>query len=287
MPPTETPQPNPQGDVQAPITPPDRPQGDIGNAAAFDLVQQLAHGTSPEPPDKDVSSETKPAPEALPDETKEETDYAVIGNRKFADKEELINYVESQSGYNRFITGNLKKVHPEWFDSDTGKIKPSAITKAQEEHGRVVEALTDEDGESGQNDKELLAEYGIATSEDIKSLRADINAITGKKDASANMEKWLEGNRQAVSHLDEIQEIIAENDKLPVDARYTLDSAWQIVKLNHNITDDTPPDAPTQTKKTLDNQAPLQSSPESSGVMPVQSASSLDVMDAASRSQGF
>lgn len=251
-----------QGDVQQHQTPTGLPMED---QAVMDLItDSVSSGASDENKPDDSEGKEKPPKkedeeggETPPKESKPATEkdkkdedggsgedgaepFASLGDQHFKTKEELLEFTKSQAGFNRLIVGNLKKVHPDWFD-ESGKLIAEKIKPAQADVADAQGVLDKkkEAEEAGKEfslsgaDKEKLRKVGFAFVEDIESLKKEKTAKDEKAENDA-LEDWGKDKPDAKLYYGELIEL-TESGKLD------LDEAWDIVKKRHKIIDETPP----------------------------------------------
>lgn len=300
---------------------------DISASAALDLAQEYdtpaqppvtpapaapdVKGEAPPPVGAESTSEEKATPpttppaekgkEAAPPSAGTPEPFAQIGNQTFKTKEELVDAMASQQGYNRWLTGQVKRLHPDWFDAK-GKLLPSAIQKAKTAGEGIAtqtrEALENPDVAANLTDtektqlKDLIRGLGFVP-------REDVPALADKAAPSPSLDDWLKSNPKAAQHLDEVHRLISATADEPIDDRLTLDDAWAIVAYRHKIAlAEAKPDAKPETPKTyeqglkegrsktqLDGQA-APSLPGASGVPP-KTAEEGDVFDAIIGARGI
>lgn len=280
---------------------------EFGDQAAFDIIAELAPGqpaeeapvaTAEEGGDvaqeaKPVEEEQKPAEETPvteePDggkpEEKPNTDeeaeagkfFAKIGSQIFKTAEELIKFTESQVGYNRWLTGTIKKENPDWFDAD-GKLIPSKMKKVEEIKKETEEAIAkmDEGEILNAAEKERLRKAGIVFKEDLETINSEKE---GLKESLSVIDEFTSNHPLAEGYLSDLADILEAEKAKPKDLQMTLDDAWEFLKAKKDIEEEgdvKPEDKPQPKKSELDTQVP--SSPvRSAGAKPA--VSTKDFMD--------
>lgn len=277
---------------------------DFGDQAAFDIVAQLTaptevdapvvtaeeggdvtptveapaeevapEGTQEEPKTEDAKPEEKPNES---EETETDKPFATIGGQNFATAEDLIKFTTSQIGYNRFITGNVRKAKPEWFDAE-GKLIPSKMQKVEEIKENVDAAV--EKVQQGitlsDTEKEQLRSVGIVFKEDLEAVKTE----EGLKESLSVVDEFVSKHPLAEGYLSDLADIMEAEKAKPAHLQMDLENAWQFVKSKNDIEEagDKPEEVkPIQKKQGLDSQVP--SSPiRAAGAKPI--TSKRDFMD--------
>lgn len=294
----------------------------MGDQASFDLVAELAGGepapesesvdktkttsqnetehNAPESTEDDKSKENKEAEkseaeateEETPDEEAEETiekedgekpeSFAVLGNLEFETKEELLEYLESQNGYNRWLTGNIKKAHPDWFKQD-GTLDPSKI-----EQFKAATDVPDEKKPISTDEKQRLRDMGFVFKEDLEEAR-----LSGAMETTAKeIESFESKNPELKNHYDEVSELMESTQNLPKERRLNLEQSWNIVASRHGIK--TADRTQTQEQKISDSKKKsgldsqiIPSTSRRSGVAPKGHTTAPDLLDQALASTGI
>lgn len=170
---------------------------------------------------KEVTSEDTPA-----------DPFAKLGDKVFQTKEQLVEFASSQVGFNRAVVGNLKKIHPDWFD-DKGQLKPDRMSKVKDAQA-AVEATPEGGNEQKFNDKEKqkFRDMGFVFKDDIQPL-ADAAAASDKKELT----DWLSKpeNKDASQYGSEIVALVEATQNLPTDQQLDVDQAWAIVAGRHSV----------------------------------------------------
>ena len=79
-----------------------------------DTTTPPADDKGEEKKDEKKDGDTTTPPEAKDDDgsKKDVEPFATLGSQKFMTKEELVAFASKQTGYNTWLTGNIKRVHP-------------------------------------------------------------------------------------------------------------------------------------------------------------------------------
>lgn len=290
---------------------------DMGDQAALDIIAELASPTSTGaepsagagegqtenggdvPPEKKEDlkpgdappeqkpNEDQPKPGEEPNKPEKPKDgtapIATIGSQSFQNLEDLVRFAETQQGYNRWITGTIRKENPDWFD-DKGRLIPSKVKKVEEIKVDATNALEKIQKGEALNDAEKvqLRKAGIMFKEDVDAVLAD----RGINQSSTELETFEKAHPLAVDHYHELADLMEIENKKPEGMRMTLEEVWAKYRDVKGIKEatDTTPSKPNEKKDGLDTQIP---SPPSgtAGAQPVESKK--DVMDTLLGAQGF
>jgi len=226
-----------------------------------DESEEEAEGSEEQKDDEESQSSDKSDDDSKPDEEKEDTGnkdgesddeeeegdekededeegaendepFAKIGDQDFKTKEDLISFTKSQAGFNRLVVGNLKKVHPEWFEE--GKLKAERITASQKKdvkEGKEVLDKVQQDAEAGKDvtlsdaDKTKLRSLGFVFQEDIKPIKESV-----EKQEDDELNQWFTNHPGSETYTEEINELAGEG-------KLSLDEAWDVVRKRHKLPD--------------------------------------------------
>lgn len=181
--------------------------------------------------------------------------FARIGNQTFATKEDMVKALSSQTGYNSYLTGALRKLHPELFNPD-GSLNTKEVSKvltvepsAKSDSKKKADETPDE--EKARKDKEeakaLLRELGVifTDSEDILTLKEQQQVI--KQNGEAEAQKEIDAFTKEHPLLEEHSDALAE---FMLNAKITdLARGWNSYKAANDIVEE-------EVKKPSDLQKP-------------------------------
>ena len=210
--------------------------------------------------------EEKPTEPPVPDDTEY---FAKIGDRAFKTKDDLIAYTSSQNGLNRAVIGNLKKIHPEWFD-DKGAIKPDRM-KQVKVATEVVPPAGDETKVTppmSETEKDKLRAIGIVFKEDIAPVMERY-----QKEEDDELATWQTSHPGAQEHMEEITALVEATATLPEDQQMDPDQAWKVVQGRHGLAPD--PSTKTYEQGLIDGQK--KASLDTIAVPPARSSGGGDV----------
>lgn len=195
----------------------------------------------------DEEPESKPADE----KTNSEEVFATIGGQKFKTKEELIDFTSSNIGYNTWLTGNLKSLHPELFNAD-GSIKSKDIknlidskSKSAEKAAEVIadvadkkpEDVTKEDLADVEKAKSILRPLGVVFSDDPEYQKL-------KKNAEVIESQEIENVKATLADFESKHPLLKEHRLAVADLMdkngYDLETAWKVHKTVADIVEEEP-----------------------------------------------
>lgn len=196
--------------------------------------------------DKKADDEEEPE-----DKTNSEEVFATVGGQKFNTKEDLIKFASSNTGYNTWLTGTLKSLHPELFNED-GSIKSKDIQnlinskgKSAEKASQVIanvadkkaEDVTDEDLADVEKAKAILRPLGVvfADDEEYKKLQRHSQTLENKEieDVKATVTAFEEKHPLLKEHRLAVADLMDRND-------YDLETAWKVHKTLNDIVEEEP-----------------------------------------------
>lgn len=180
-------------------------------------------------PPVEEKKEDKPADTTTPPA---EQYFAKLGDQEFKTKDDLVAFAQSQNGFNRSVVGNLKKIHPEWFD-EKGTLKPDRMRQVKE--AAPAAKVEDAPAVLNETDKDKLRALGIVFQEDIKGLQD-----AAQRDEDAELATWLGAHPKAGEYMEEISALVDATSKLPEEQQLDPDQAWSVVQNRHQITPETP-----------------------------------------------
>jgi hypothetical protein len=236
-----------------------------------DIISDILQ-SSPNPEEKkEEKEETKPDEVSL--EKKEETTeddkvFAKVGNREFKTQEDLTTFVtgiekdlNSQKGFNGWITGAVKKMRPDLFNEDGSiksadlqKIVEGASAKASEaaetmkELGAIpTEELTDEQKEDIKKARGILKPLGVVFVDDpkFKKMEEDLGRYRERDLESAQtvIDEFSAKHPAFNDHRIAIGELM---DQRGYD---NLEKAWKVYKAEQDIVEDEPINKPDDSGK--------------------------------------
>lgn len=225
-------------------------------------------GKKDEPKAEKKDEEAKPAtpPETKP-EAKPEEPFASLNGTNFKTKDELIAFVKKQVGYNSFLTGAVKKVHPEWFNAD-GSIKTKDLDKVNKEATKEIKKATEtvtENADVAPDDmtpeqkaevdkaKALLRKLGFISADDekFKNLEQQLKDLRQEKEsekiaeAKTVVEAFEKAHPISVEHRENFAQLIRDrgyND---------IEKAWNVFKIENSIEETIINPAPKQSPETI------------------------------------
>jgi len=190
----------------------------------------------PKADDKKADDEEEPEEETNSDEV-----FATVGGQKFKTKEDLIKFASSNTGYNTWLTGTLKSLHPELFNED-GSIKSKDIQnlikskgKSAEKAAEVIadvadkkaEDVTDEDLADVEKAKAILRPLGVVFADDpeYKKLQKHSQVLENKEveEVRATVTAFEEKHPLLKEHRVAVADLMDRND-------YDLETAWKVHK---------------------------------------------------------
>lgn len=187
------------------------------------------------------------------DNDKDEKPFAVIGTQKFKTQEDLLKFTKSQVGFNTWLIGNVKKVHPEWFDKDGSlktdqdfskivavkdKVKDAADTVAAHAD-KSADEMTDEEKEELKKAKAILKKLGVVMTDDeeYKTLHQKAQKIDEQEVEKART--VIDSFSQKHPLLEEHREQFAEFLDNTKDRNYnSLEKAWNVYKVENDIVEE-------------------------------------------------
>lgn len=234
-----------------------------GPITSEDIASEIISAEVPTPPqsseEEEKKDEKKEIPETPPEEKKEEKvekkegevetpiePFAKIGSHEFKTKEEFETFAKAQVGYNTWLTGQIKKVHPEWFNPD-GSLKTRDIESAKNAGSKAKDAadtvaelseeeeLTPEQEAEMKKAKAVLKKLGVvfADDEEFKGLqnrakKLDEDEISSAREVVAEFEK---AHPMAAEHREGLSNLVREREY------NDIEKAWKVFKIENGLED--------------------------------------------------
>lgn len=227
---------------------------------------------------------------AKPDDSQKSEPYAKIGAMEFKTKEDLVAFTNSQTGYNSFITGGLKKLHPELFKSDgsidnkkltelgTSKPKVEAAAETVAEMAEKGDDMTKEDEQELEKAKAILRPLGVVFSDDpvFQQMKSNVDKqqVETISQARSVVETFVAGHPLVNDHRDALADYMIKNEI------EDIAKAWKGYKALNDVEE-----AETEHLQTKDGDRPRNASADlnipvvvkkSTGAKPAPSAGSED-----------
>lgn len=209
-----------------------------------DVLKDLLSEEPATPPTKEEKPESE-IKETKEEETETEI-FAKLGDKEFKDKDELLEFASSHAGYGKWITGHLKKLHPDLFNDD-GSLKNDELERAVVKGGEKVkeaaetiaehaetplDELTDEDKEDIQKAREILKPLGVLFKDDpeLQMINAAVKSWQSQSQDNAreSIENFQKEHPELANHYAGVAELIDERG-------YDLERAWKVYKAEHDI----------------------------------------------------
>jgi len=198
--------------------------------------------------DPEKKDDEDPETPAADDKTNTDEPFAKLGSRQFKTKEELVTFTSSQIGYNTWVTGELKRLHPELFNTDgsikskelketIGKKAEDAATTIAEVSEKNPEDVTKEDIADVEKAKAILKPLGVVFADDpeYQTLKKNAKSIEEKEmtDAATAVTTFIADHPLLEQHREEVADLMEKND-------WTLEKAWKACKSINEIEEEAP-----------------------------------------------
>lgn len=239
----------------------EKPESEEETEGGSDEPEEKKEETTTEEESEKDETTVEEEPEKKPGDKKtnsEEEVFATIGGQKFDSKENLVEFVKSNIGYNTWLTGQLKSLHPELFNAD-GSIKSKDLKKlvetgvksakgAAEVISEVAEKdpedVTEEDKEDVEKAKAILRPLGVVFADDpeYQKLKKNAEKIDNQEyvEAQTVIQEFETKHPLLKEHRVAVADLMDKNG-------YDLETAWRVHKVVMGITEE-----PSQTQKKTD-----------------------------------
>ena len=268
----------------------EKPESEEETDGGSDEAEKEEDDKTEDEPEKEETTEENPESNPAKDKTNSEEVFATIGGQKFDSKEKLVEFVKSNIGYNTWLTGQLKSLHPELFNAD-GSIKSKDLKKmvetgvksakgAAEVISEVAEKdpedVTEEDKEDVEKAKAILRPLGVVFADDpeYQKLKKNAEKIDNQEyvEAQTVIQEFETKHPLLKEHRVAVADLMDRNG-------YDLETAWKVHKTVEGIVEENP-QAPKKTdvivKKAADSAIPT-TIKKQSGHLP--SSGDKDFMD--------
>lgn len=229
--------------------------------------------TEEEEADKEGADDKTKSEDESDEEDEADQPFAKVGSHVFKTKEDLLKFASSQTGYNTWMTGQLKKLHPELFNADgsiktkelsekvdsTSKKASDAAETIKEHAGKEDDEMSDEEKADVEKAKKILKRLGVVFADDPEYKTLNEHRARVEEEhlvvAKENVQQFLKDHPLIEDHREAVADLM--------DARgYTsLEKAWNVYKVENDIEEEVKDDknkGGTPPRKPVDTAIPSQ-----------------------------